>query len=236
MKSLHDFLFGLYPYIALSVFFIGSLIRFDREQYSWKSDSSQILRKKQLRVGSMLFHLGVLVVFFGHLIGFLMPEPIVLALMSERAHELLAMVGGGVAGVFSIIGLSILIYRRVSDPRILSNSRTADMLVLVIVWLQLALGLLTVVYSSSHVPGYDFGALISYVQGIVIFRADNAALILSTPWVYKAHIFLGLTVFLIFPFTRLVHIWSGFAAVFYLFRPYQLMRTHRKLVAHRRIP
>jgi len=233
MNALHDFLFGIYPYIALSVFFIGSLIRFDREQYSWKSDSSQMLRKRQLRIGSMLFHLGVLVVFFGHLIGFLMPESIVLALMSERAHELMAMVGGGVAGVFSIIGLTILIYRRINDPRIQSNTRTSDIVVLAIIWLQLALGLLTVVYSSSHVPGYDFGALIAYVQGIVIFRPDNAALILSMPWVYKAHIFLGLTVFLIFPFTRLVHIWSGFAAVFYLFRPYQLMRTRRKLAIRR---
>jgi len=233
MNALHDFLFGIYPYIVLSVFFIGSLIRFDREQYSWKSDSSQMLRKSQLRIGSMLFHLGVLVVFFGHLLGFLMPESIVLALMSERAHELMAMVGGGVAGVFSIIGLTILIYRRINDPRIQSNTRTSDIVVLAIIWLQLALGLLTVVYSSSHVPGYDFGALIAYVQGIVIFRPDNAALILSMPWVYKAHIFLGLTVFLIFPFTRLVHIWSGFAAVFYLFRPYQLMRTRRKLAIRR---
>ncbi|MBM3116839.1 respiratory nitrate reductase subunit gamma [Jeongeupia naejangsanensis] len=224
---LHQFLFGFYPYIALTVFFVGSLLRFDREQYSWRADSSQLLRKKQLRWGSNLFHFGVLVVFTGHLVGFLMPEPIVLAFMNEHAHELLAMVGGGVAGVAAIIGLSILIHRRLTEPRLRSNSRPWDLLIVAILWIQLALGLATVYFSSVKVEGYSFQALIYYVQGIVIFRPNNADLLLTIPWVYKLHIFLGLTIFLVFPFTRLVHIWSGFASVFYLFRPFQLMRTRR---------
>lgn len=225
---LHHFLFGIYPYIALATFFIGSLIRFDREQYTWESDSSQLLKKRQLRLGSTLFHLGVLVVFMGHLVGFLMPEPIVLALMSPHMHEMLAMVAGGVAGVFALVGITILAYRRFTEPRIWSNTRYADVLVLVILWLQLVLGLLTVVYSLNKLPGYSFEVLVQYVQGIVIFRPDNAALLVGVPWVYQVHIFLGLTIFLVFPFTRLVHIWSGFASVFYLFRPYQLTRTRRR--------
>ncbi|BCL76001.1 respiratory nitrate reductase subunit [Jeongeupia sp. HS-3] len=224
---LHQFLFGFYPYIALTVFFVGSLLRFDREQYSWRADSSQLLRRKQLRWGSNLFHFGVLVVFAGHLVGFLMPEPIVLALMSEQAHEQMAMLGGGVAGVAAIIGLSMLIHRRLSDPRLRSNSRPWDLLIVAILWVQLALGLATVYFSSVKVEGYSFQALIHYVQGIVIFRPNNADLLIAIPWVYKLHIFLGLTIFLVFPFTRLVHIWSGLASVFYLFRPYQLMRTRR---------
>ncbi|GGP25267.1 respiratory nitrate reductase subunit gamma [Silvimonas amylolytica] len=224
----HQFLFGFYPYIALTMFFVGSLVRFEREQYTWESDSSQLLRKRQLRLGSMLFHLGVLVVFFGHLVGFLMPEPIVLALMSPHVHEMMAMVAGGVAGVFALIGITVLAYRRFTDPRIWSNTRTSDVLVLVILWLQLVLGLLTVVFSLNKLPGYSFEVLVQYVQGIVTFRPGNADLLIGVPWVYQVHIFLGLTIFLVFPFTRLVHIWSGFASVFYLIRPYQIVRTRRR--------
>ena len=228
MDFIHQFLFGIYPYIALSVFFAGSLLRFDREQYTWKSDSSQLLRARELRWGSNLFHFGVLVVFFGHLVGFLTPEPIVNALMSQRAHELMAMVAGGIAGACAIVGLTLLIHRRLADPRIMSNTRPWDITILVILWLQLALGLATVWFSMQHVPGYDFNRLVEYVQGIVIFRPGNAGLLAGIPAVYKVHIFLGLTIFLIFPFTRLVHIWSGFAAAAYLFRPYQIVRTRRK--------
>ena len=75
LSYLHQFVFGIYPYIALAVFFVGSLVRFDRDQYTWKSDSSQLLRRRELRWGSNLFHFGILVVFFGHLFGFLVPEP-----------------------------------------------------------------------------------------------------------------------------------------------------------------
>ena len=74
MDDLNNMLFGIYPYIALSIFFLGSLIRFDREQYTWKSDSSQLLRARQLRWGSTLFHIGVLFLFFGHLAGLLTPH------------------------------------------------------------------------------------------------------------------------------------------------------------------
>jgi nitrate reductase gamma subunit len=225
---LDQLVFGIYPYICLAVFFIGSLVRFDREQYTWKSDSSQLLRARELRWGSNLFHFGVLVVFFGHLVGFLTPEPIVNALTSQRAHELLAMVGGGIAGACAIAGLTLLIHRRLADPRILSNTRPWDIAILAILWLQLALGLVTVWFSWRQAPGYDFIRLVEYVQGIVIFRPGNAALLAGIPVVYKLHIFLGLTIFLVFPFTRLVHIWSGFAAVAYLFRPYQLVRTRRR--------
>ncbi len=227
---LHEFAFGYYPYFALAVFFMGSLVRFEREQYSWESDSSQMLRKHTLRIGSTLFHLGILVVFFGHLIGFLMPEGIVLSVMSSHAHEMMAMLGGGIAGVVSLIGLTILCWRRLTDPRIRANSRPSDILVLVILWVQLAMGIFTVFVSFSHPPGYSFDALVAYVQGIATFRSNIDQLLVGMPWVYKLHILLGLTIFAIFPFTRLVHIWSGLASVVYLFRPYQIMRTrHRSL-------
>lgn len=224
---IHTFLFGIYPYICLVVLLLGSLIRFDREPYTWKSDSSQMLRKKQLRLGSNLFHYGILVVIAGHFAGFLAPHWMVNWALDPAQHQLLAMAGGGIAGLVAIIGLSILIHRRLADPRIRHTSRTWDIVVVLMLWLQLALGLLTVPISASHMDGAMFETLTSYVKGIVTFNGDAAAFITDVPLTYKLHIFLGFTIFLISPFTRMIHIWSGAGALAYLFRPYQIVRTPR---------
>lgn len=227
--SLNQFLFGIYPYICLAVFFLASVIRFDREQYTWKSDSSQLLRARALRWGSNLFHIGVLFIFLGHLFGMLTPHWAYAWLISSADKQLLAMVSGGIAGAVAIVGLTLLIYRRLADSRILANTRRRDMAVLLIFWVQLALGLATIPFSAQHLDGAMMERLAAWAQRVVTFRGGAAELIADVPWVFKTHIVLGLTVFLIFPFTRLVHIWSGFAAVAYLFRPYQLVRTRRRL-------
>ncbi len=226
--DVNQFLFGIYPYICGSVFIVGSLIRFDREQYSWKSDSSQLLRARQLRWGSNLFHVGVLFIFFGHLIGMLTPHWAYGWLLSAGSKQMLAIVSGGIAGAIAIAGLTLLFHRRVADPRISSNTRAADMAVIVILWVQLALGLMSIAFSSQHLDGSLMLRLAEWAQRIVTFRPDAVALVADAPWIFKVHMTLGMTIFLIFPFTRLVHIWSGFASVAYLFRPYQLVRTRRR--------
>ena len=218
-------LFGIYPYICLVVLLIGSLIRFDREPYTWKSDSSQMLRTGQLRLGSNLFHYGVIVVILGHFAGFLAPHWAVDWALDPVGHQLLAMVVGGLAGAVAIVGLTILIYRRLGDPRIRLNSRKWDIAVTFMLWLQLALGLLTVPLSAFHMDGALFETLTSYVKGIVTLNGDVAGLIIGVPLTYKLHILLGFTLFLISPFTRMIHIWSGAGALAYLFRPYQIVRT-----------
>jgi nitrate reductase gamma subunit len=230
MDNLNEFLFGIYPYVCLTVFFIGSLVRFDREQYTWKSDSSQLLRARELRWGSNLFHIGVLLVFLGHLFGFLTPEWAISWLLSPSAHQLLAMVTGGLAGLLALIGLTLLLHRRLADARIRSNSRPWDIAIVLILWVQLGLGLATIPLSAQHMDGAAFLRLVQYVQGVVSFHGGNASLLIGVPLVYRLHLVLGLTIFLVFPFTRLVHIWSGFAAIAYAFRPYQLVRTRRKWV------
>ena len=221
----NTFFFGVYPYICLAVLLIGSLIRFDREPYTWKSDSSQMLRAGQLRLGSNLFHYGVIVVILGHFVGFLAPHWTVDWALTPVAHQLLAMVVGGIAGLIAIIGLTILIARRLADPRIRLNSRKWDIAVVLMLWLQLALGLLTVPLSAFHMDGAMFETLTTYVKGVVTFDAGAAALMAGVPIVYKLHILLGFTIFLISPFTRMIHIWSGAGALAYLFRPYQIVRT-----------
>lgn len=220
----HQFVFGIYPYICLTVLLVGSLIRFDREQYSWKSDSSQLLKHGMLRLGSNMFHWGILVVVAGHFVGFLAPHWLVSPFLTASQHQLLAMVGGGAAGVVAIIGLTILILRRIGTPRVRATSRTWDIVIVFMLWFQLALGLGTVLLSMRHMDGAMFEQLTDYVKGIVTFQPGVAALLDGVPLTYRAHIALGFTIFLVSPFTRMVHIWSGLASVVYLIRPYQLVR------------
>jgi nitrate reductase gamma subunit len=223
----NPFLFGIYPYLCLAVLLIGSLIRFDREPYTWKSDSSQMLRKGQLRLGSNLFHYGVIIVILGHFVGFLAPHWAVDWALSPASHQLLAMVVGGIAGLVAIIGLTILLHRRLADPRIRLNSRKWDIAVAMLLWLQLALGLLTVPLSAFHMDGALFETLTTYVKGIVTLDGNAASLMIGVPLVYKLHVLVGFTIFLISPFTRMIHIWSGAGALAYLVRPYQIVRSPR---------
>jgi nitrate reductase gamma subunit len=227
---LHHLLFGIYPYIALAVLAVGSVIRYDREPYSWRAGSSQLLRRKQLIAGSVLFHVGVLVIFFGHLVGLLTPIALFDALgISHGAKQLLAIVAGGVAGVMAIVGASLLIHRRFFDARVRAASALSDNLIILLLWLQLALGLATIPVSAGHLDGHEMVKFMDWAQGIFTFRSGAADLIRDVAPVFKAHLFLGLTILLIFPFTRLVHMLS--APVRYIWRPgYQIVRS-RKLAA-----
>ncbi|MCD6706546.1 MAG: respiratory nitrate reductase subunit gamma [Thiobacillus sp.] len=218
------FLFGIYPYIALAIFLLGSLIRFDREQYTWKSDSSQLLRSGQLRLGSNLFHIGVLFLFFGHFVGMLTPHFVYEPFMSSGAKQILAMVSGGIAGVLAFIGVSLLLHRRLTEPRIRATSKPSDVLILLLLWLQLALGLATIPLSAQHLDGSMMIRLAEWAQHIVTFRSGAVEMLAGAGWVFKMHLFLGMTIFLVFPFTRLVHVWSGFAATTYAARAWQLVR------------
>ncbi len=227
MNTLDTFLFGLYPYICLTVFLLGSLIRFDRDQYTWKSDSSQLLKVGQLRWGSNLFHIGVLFLFFGHLFGMLTPHFLYEHFISAGDKQLLAMTAGGIAGILAFIGVSVLLHRRLSEPRIRVNSKTSDIVLLVLLWLQLALGLATLPLSAQHLDGSMMMRLAEWAQRIVTFRTGAPEVLAEAGWLFKAHMVLGMSIFLIFPFTRLVHVWSGFGAVGYLIRPYQVVRSRR---------
>lgn len=227
MSTVYNILFVVYPYVCLAVFLVGSLARFDRDQYTWKSDSSQLLRTRQLRWGSNLFHFGILFLFFGHLFGQLTPHFIYELVMTAPQKQLLAVVAGGLAGLACFIGLTMLLHRRLFDPRIRLTSHRTDLAVLIILWVQLTIGLATLPASLSHVKDpQTMLTLANYLQGIATFRPDATQLV-GIQWHFLAHMLLGMTIFLLFPFSRLVHVWSGFATVAYLFRPYQLVRSRR---------
>lgn len=230
---MHNFIFGIYPYIALAVLIIGSAARYDRDPFTWKSSSSQLLRRRQLILGSVLFHVGVLVVFIGHLFGLLTPLWLIeLFGISHGAKQVLAIVVGGIAGAMALVGGIILIHRRLVDPRIRATSSTMDIAILSLLLVQLALGLLTIFVSLQHLDGEEMVRFMNWAQGIFTFDPNAAAYTVGSSILFQLHIFIGLTIFLLFPFSRLVHILSGLVVPFrYLLgrTGYQIVRTRRSV-------
>lgn len=224
---LNQFLFGFYPYVCLAVFVVGNIMRFEHGQYSWRSGSSQLLRRRQLIAGSILFHAGILLIFVGHFVGLLTPIWVFDALgVSHGAKQVLAIVAGGVAGLMCLAGILLLIHRRLFDARIRATSSFGDTSILLILFAQLLLGLSTIFVSLQHLDGHEMVKFMEWAQRILTFRGGAADLVADAHPIFKAHLFLGLTIFLVFPFTRLVHMLS--APVWYLGRRgYQLVRTKR---------
>jgi nitrate reductase gamma subunit len=226
MDFVHQFLFGIYPYIALAIFLLGSLIRFDREQYTWKSESTQVLHRGQLRLGSILFHVGIIGLFFGHMAGLLTPVVVWDTLgISHGAKQLVAMVAGGVMGGLCLVGIVILLVRRIQNERLRHATTFKDKIVLLWILATLLLGLASIYVSASHMDGHTMVTLMNWAQHIVTLRGDAASFIEGAPLLFKVHLFMGMSLFVIFPFTRLVHVWSGFGAITYLGRAYQLVRS-----------
>lgn len=226
MSYLDQFLFGIYPYIALAIFLLGSLIRFDREQYTWKADSSQMLHTGSLRVGSICFHVGIIGLFFGHAGGLLTPIWVWDALgITHGAKQLFAMIAGGVMGTLCLVGLVILLARRFANDRLRAVTSFKDKIVMLWILATLLLGLSSIFVSAGHMDGHMMTLFMEWAQRVVTFRGDAASYVAEAPFIFKLHLFMGMSLFVIFPFTRLVHVWSGFASVGYLNRAYQLVRS-----------
>ncbi|TRX02976.1 respiratory nitrate reductase subunit gamma [Candidatus Methylobacter oryzae] len=223
MDYLNTLLFGYYPYIAISVFLIGSLARYDRDQYTWRTGSSQFLRAAELRQGSNWFHVGILLLFVGHFVGLLTPPDVYHTLgLSTSAKQILAVVAGGIFGGVCLKGIIILVRRRLTDPRIRATSSRMDIFILLLIAVQLVLGLLTLPFSLYHYDGANMLLLAEWAQRIVTFKSGAADQLSEIGFIFKLHLFLGQTLFLVFPFSRLVHVWS--VPVGYMARPYQVVR------------
>lgn len=227
-----DFIiFGIMPYAALTILVVGSIARYDRDQFTWKSSSSQLLRRKQLIVGSVLFHVGIITIFFGHLVGLFTPVWVLDAVgVPYWMKQWMAVIIGGPAGIAALIGSTILLHRRLTDSRIRVTSSWADIIIMVLIWWQLLIGLLTITQTLQHMDGSEMVRFMTWSQSIVTWNLNAWATVVDVHWLYKLHIFLGLIITALFPFTRLVHMVSGFAAPFrYLLRPgYQLVRSRRQ--------
>ncbi|WP_445426639.1 MULTISPECIES: respiratory nitrate reductase subunit gamma [unclassified Alishewanella] len=224
MAHLNLFAFGIYPYIAIAIMVIGSWIRYDREQYTWKTSSSQLLESKQLRKGSIAFHIGVLGIFLGHFFGLLMPKEIwYLFGITTQMKQMIAIVAGGIFGLICFYGLTVLIKRRLFNPRIRATSNPMDIAILFLLYAQLILGLLSITVSMGHLDGAEMLKLMAWAQNTVTFNSVAAAEAISgVHWIFKMHVFLGMTLFVVFPFSRLVHMLS--VPVQYISRQHQIVR------------
>jgi nitrate reductase gamma subunit len=222
-EYMNTFFFGIYPYIAILTLIVGSVLRYDQDPYSWKADSSQLLHRKGLRLGSNFFHIGILLLFMGHFVGLLTPHWAYEPFISAGHKQILAMTAGGIFGSMAFVGMVILIWRRTTQDRVRATTKFMDMAILLILFAQLVLGLLTIPQSAKHLDGSSMIALAEWAQHIVTFRGGAAEFIADEALVFKLHIVLGLTIFLIFPFTRLVHMVS--VPLKYLTRSgYQIVR------------
>ncbi len=223
--TLHNFAFGVYPYIAGTIFLLGSWIRFDREQYTWKTDSSQLLENKMLKIGSNIFHIGIIGIFFGHALGMLLPHSWWQLITTDIQHQYIAIYSGGILGVMTLFGGFLLFIRRISNERVRAVSRIRDTSIIALIVITAGLGLNTIFDSYHHASQNDVSEMLlmsEYLKSVATLRAD-ASLIESVGTAYKIHMLAGMTIFLIFPFTRLVHVWS--VPVTYLNRPYQIVRS-----------
>lgn len=228
MSYINHFFFGIYPYIAIFTCIVGCFIRYDREQYSWQASSSQLISNTALfRLGNNLFHVGILLILMGHFVGLLIPKALYHPFISAENKQLLAMIAGGIFGVICLIGMTILVIRRLTNVRVRSTSRFSDILILLMLYVQLILGLSTIFVSAQHLDGSSMIALAHWAQHIVTFRSGASGFIMNEHILFKLHIFLGLTIFLIFPFTRLVHAFS--VPLQYITRTgYQIVRARAK--------
>jgi nitrate reductase gamma subunit len=177
--------------------------------------------------GSNLFHIGILVIFFGHVGGLLTPIWVFDALsVSHTFKQWMAIVVGGVAGVLCFIGTTMLVHRRLFDARIRRTSSFGDIAILLLIYAQLILGLSSIFVSLGHLDGHEMVKFMNWAQGIVTLQPSASAQVADVHPIFKLHLVLGMTLFLVFPFTRLVHMLS--VPVWYLGRRgYQVVRTRK---------
>lgn len=221
-EYLQHLIYGYYPYLAGTVFLVGSLLRYDHGQFTWKTGSSQMLSSKNMRLGSNLFHVGIIVIFFGHLFGMLTPHWVYAPFLHAGTKQLIAIIVGGAAGVACLVGGAMLLHRRIFNPRVRQSSSHMDTLILALIVSQAALGLVTVIFSLGHLDGAMMLTLSSWAQSIIFFSGGAADYMTEVSWIYKVHIFVGMTIILLFPFSRLVHVWS--VPLGYITRRYQVVR------------
>lgn len=229
--NVSKFIFAVYPYIALTVFFIGSWIRYDREQYTWKTDSTQLLSKSNMVFASNFFHIGILAIFCGHFAGLVLPHGLWLAMgVSDMQHQWIAIAAGSIFGTMCFLGGITLWLRRMTNARVRAAGRGSDLFILTWLMATLLLGMSTIPVSIAHANHQNpdvMLALANWVQSVLTLN-PQPELLDNVDSVFKTHLFFGMTVFLVFPFTRLVHVLT--APINYLGRAYQIVRARRQRI------
>ena len=201
--------FVVLPYIALTVFAVGHVWRWRTDQIGWTTRSTQILERRWLTIGSNLFHVGALLAIGGHVLGILIPKGVTETFgIDERIYHSTSVAAGSLAGLLCVIGLVILIVRRLRVPRVSATTTTTDLVAYAALTIAIVTGVLATSGYQLLTDGYDYRATVSpYFRGI--FSLDPAAgKIGSAPLLYQVHVLASFALYALWPFTRLVHVWS----------------------------
>lgn len=206
---MQEFLWVVYPYLTLGLFVVGSLYRYNFDQIGWTSKSSEILEKRLLRWGSLLFHWGVIFVFFGHVFGLLVPIGVYRALgVPDELYHLVALWSGGITGLAAFTGLALLIWRRLTNLRVRLASSASDVLVLALLLLTVGLGLGATLGLRLAGVTYEYRTSVGPWIRSVLLGHPQASLMQGVPLILQLHILAALLLFATTPFSRLVHVFS----------------------------
>ena len=218
---LNQFVWIIYPYLCLAIFVIGHIARYKYDQFSWTAKSSEMIEKKQLKWGSLLFHLGIIPVFFGHVVGLLIPANWLEAIgVNNHIYHI-----GAVFGIITLIGMLLLTLRRLSIKNVRRLSSFSDIFVNLVLLIILIMGCYSTLVTNAIQPEFDYRQTIAIWFRHLFMFSPNADLMLNVPWSFKLHILLGFTVFACWPFTRLVHVWS--VPLSYMNRRYIVYRKNK---------
>ncbi len=230
---MNQFLWVVFPYICLTVFVVGHVWRYRYDKFGWTTRSSQLYENRLLRIGSPLFHFGILFVFLGHVMGLAVPKAWTDAVgVSEHLYHLGAVTIGTAAGVATVVGMVILIYRRRTVGPVFSATTKMDKLMYAVLAAVIILGMVNTVVANA-LTNYDYREGVSiWFRGIWRFQT-YPGLMASAPLSFQLHGLVAMALFALWPFTRLVHVFS--APLGYLTRPYIVYRSRddRALGSHR---
>ncbi len=218
---INNLLFTYLPYIALSVFIFGLVTRLFIMNKTVQAESTQLLADKQIKLGSNLFHIGIIFVFLGHLTLFI-PAWLYHLVMTTETKRIIALTMGTTFGIMAVVGMSILVSRRFNSPRLKHNSNIQDYFIIILLLAEAVLGLTSVAGTLTS-PIEKYAALSEWAQAVVTFQPDAGAILLNHSIQYKIHIVIGLLIFMIFPYTKLMHM-LVFPFEYLLRSGYQLVR------------
>ncbi len=218
---INNFLFTYFPHIAFAVFWFGLFTRFILASKTIQAKSTQLLSNSGVKWGSNLFHYGIIIVFFGHFTLFL-PESIYHLVMTTETKRMIAIIFGSIFGIITFIGLIILVTRRTTNTRLRFSSSFADYFILLLLLVETVLGLISVTKTASS-PLENYTSLGVWAQKVITFQPEAGAMIAQHNIMYKIHFVTGLLIFMIFPYTKLMHMLVY--PIAYFFRSgYQLVR------------
>lgn len=222
----NQFLWVIVPYLCVAIFFIGHIARFKFDQFSWTAKSSEFIEKKQLKWGSLMFHLGIIPVAMGHFVGLVIPASWLSAVgVNDHLYHIGAVYIGSIFGIITMIGMLLLTARRVTKKNIRKLSSASDIIVNFLLLFIVFMGCYATLVTNATIPTFDYRETISiWFRQLFMFSPD-ATLMTQVPLAFKMHILLGFVIMAFWPFTRLVHVWS--VPLTYASRSYIIYRKHK---------